>query len=311
MDNCKEYEVQYLLLLDGELDSIEKKVIDAHLKKCSNCRNAYNKERWFRQSLKKSTPLYTASDSLRNRINSITDEYSTTPDPVLKSQPHQGLSFGMKDFKIPLKRCSYVAALMSILAIYAWLGGSQKIGPANAMTFADTAVDVHQRHTLGRLPLELVSHSPKRISNWFDGKLPFHLKLPNYQELSGQDKLYWLKGARLIGYKNDYAAYIAYQMGDHPISLVVTSSSTATPVGGEEIISKGLVIHFKSIAGLKVLTWTHHGLTYALVSDLKERGQQSCLVCHQGENLENINALGQADILNTFVEIPYSVAKRR
>jgi hypothetical protein len=31
-----------------------------------------------------------------------------------------------------------------------------------------------------------------------------------------------------------------------------------------------------------VITWSDRGLTYALVSDLDERGQQSCIVCHEG-----------------------------
>ena len=43
-----------------------------------------------------------------------------------------------------------------------------------------------------------------------------------------------------------------------------------------------ITFHYNSINGLKVLTWSDRGLTYALVSDLEERGQESCVVCHQG-----------------------------
>ena len=71
-------------------------------------------------------------------------------------------------------------------------------------------------------------------------------------------------------------------MQKRPISLVVTSERVAVPSGGEEIVSKGLMFHFDSIDGLKVITWSDRGLTYALVSDLEERGQQSCMVCHAG-----------------------------
>ena len=66
------------------------------------------------------------------------------------------------------------------------------------------------------------------------------------------------------------------------ISLVVTSEAVAQAAGGEEIVSKGLTFHYDSIQGLKVITWSDRGLTYALVSELEERGQQSCIVCHQG-----------------------------
>jgi hypothetical protein len=71
-------------------------------------------------------------------------------------------------------------------------------------------------------------------------------------------------------------------MRQRPISLLITSEQTARPRGGEEIVAKGLTFHYDSINGFKVITWSDRGLTYALVSDLEERGQQSCIVCHQG-----------------------------
>jgi len=71
-------------------------------------------------------------------------------------------------------------------------------------------------------------------------------------------------------------------MHDRHISLVIPSELSARPAGGEEIASRGLTFHYNAIDGLKVITWSDRGLTYALVSDLEERGQQSCIVCHQG-----------------------------
>ena len=58
--------------------------------------------------------------------------------------------------------------------------------------------------------------------------------------------------------------------------------SVAQPSGGEEIFANRIAFHHDSIDGFKVITWSHRGLTYALVSDLDERGQQSCIVCHEG-----------------------------
>jgi hypothetical protein len=138
------------------------------------------------------------------------------------------------------------------------------------------------RHTRGQLPLEIESSGPEQISEWFANKVSFSVKLPNYQDSSGQEKLYQLEGGRLVGYKDDYAAYVAYQMRTRPISLVITSDRIAQPAGGEQIQAKGLTFHYDAIEGLKVITWSDRGLTYALVSDLDERGQESCVVCHQG-----------------------------
>ena len=143
------------------------------------------------------------------------------------------------------------------------------------------AADTHLRHARGQLPLEVTSDAPEQISDWFRNKVSFSVKLPNYQDASGQQKLYQLEGARLVGYKDDYAAYVSYEMKMRPISLVITSDALAQATGGEEIKAKGLTFHYDSIHGLKVITWSDRGLTYALVSDLEERGQQSCIVCHQ------------------------------
>jgi hypothetical protein len=159
---------------------------------------------------------------------------------------------------------------------------SVKSLPNGPSEFALMAADTHLRHLRRQLPLEVVAVAPQEVSAWFRGKLPFSVTLPNYQEESGQEKLYTLEGARLVAFKNDYAAYVAYQMQSRPISLVITSDSVARPSGGEEIHAKGITFHYNSINGLKVITWSDRGLTYALVSDLEERGQQSCVVCHEG-----------------------------
>ncbi|MBI1762540.1 MAG: hypothetical protein HYR56_13990, partial [Acidobacteria bacterium] len=147
---------------------------------------------------------------------------------------------------------------------------------------AQMAVDTHVRRVRGQLPLEIASASPAEISNWFAGKVSFSLKLPNYQEASGQVRLYNLEGARLVGFRNDYAALVAYDMDKHPITLVVTANGVAMPSGGEQVVSKGLRFHYDMLNGWKVITWADRGLTYALVSDLAGRGQQSCIVCHEG-----------------------------
>jgi hypothetical protein len=175
------------------------------------------------------------------------------------------------------------AAVTIALMAVDWRSTLQK-GPSfsGPSSFAVMAADTHRRYLRQQLPLEVSSDLPERISAWFTGKVSFPVELPDYQEQSGQVKLYKLEGARLVGYKDDYAAYIAYQMYQRPISLVVTSDSVARPSGGEEIIARGLTFHYDSIYGFKVITWADRGLTYALVSDLEERGQQSCVVCHQG-----------------------------
>jgi anti-sigma factor RsiW len=266
--------------LDDELHGGELAAFDAHMRDCLRCRESVERERAFLESVRQARPLHTASNDLRARVEKI---LSQAPAPLqasaeMRARLHRSLES---------PRSYRLAAAATVITIAAMIGLWYVIYPTGISRpspsgFAKMAVETHQRHLAGRLPLEVASDSAEEISGWFAGKVSFRLKLPDYQGSSGQEKLYDLKGARLVAFNNDYAAYIAYQMRARPISLVVTSESVARASGGEEIVSKGLTFHYDAIDGLKVITWSDRGLTYALVSDLEERGQQSCLVCHAG-----------------------------
>jgi anti-sigma factor RsiW len=290
MDRCADIRGRLALYLDDELQGAERVAFEAHVRDCEPCSSLVNSEKAFLEAVRREQPLYTASDELRARVEKLT---SGGPPVVaapasLKQRIQESLA------RLSTKRAgstvwwtgAIAAAVILILPVAVWLitrpdhrtnlNGS---GPSN---FALMAADTHLRHLRGQLPLEISTSAPDQISEWFANKVGFSVKLPNYQESSGQEKLYRLEGARLVGYKDDYAAFVAYQMRTQPISLVITSETIAKPSGGEEIKAKGLTFHYDAIQGLKVITWSDRGLTYALVSDLDERGQESCVVCHQG-----------------------------
>jgi hypothetical protein len=65
------------------------------------------------------------------------------------------------------------------------------------------------------------------------------------------------------------------------ISLLVAPESLAPAAGGDEVRSGELTFHYHVKDGLNVITWSNHGLTYALVSSVQGPAQRSCLVCHQ------------------------------
>jgi len=293
MNQCEEMRAQMSFYLDDELQSAERAVLEAHLSDCENCLQVFTSERRFLEMVRGVKSLHLAGPELKARVERILSEASATKarSQALPSRVRRFFSqTGAPPPGLISRRALAVTALVAVAGIIGlWSVGQRKNDrPRNPPSeFAMMAVDTHQRHLRGQLPFEVASDVPEEISGWFAGKVPFSLKLPNYQESSGQEKLYDLKGARLVGYKNDYAAYVAYVMQKRPIGLVVTSGTVTQPSGGEEIVSKGMTFHYDAIDGLKVITWTDRGLTYALVSDLEERGQQSCIVCHQGTKDQN------------------------
>src|SRR5215469_4276298 len=267
MNECDYIESRRSFYLDDELRADERGAFEEHLDRCQSCRDEVTKERQFLEGLRQAGPLYEAPVELRRRIEEIASRG------------------GLRDVT-PVGTESPSHSLRS----QSWLLGS---GFARSW-FAKLAVEAHQQHLGGELSLEISSTSPEVVSDWFSGQVSFSVKLPNYQEASGQDQLYQIEGGRVVQFNNDPAAYVSYQMDKQPISLLVTTDSVAAPSGGEEVVSKGITFHYDTIDGFKVITWSDRGLTYALVSNLKERGQQSCLVCHQGTRdkdfLEGFNA---------------------
>jgi len=260
------------LYLDNELQGDERATVEAHLSECESCAAMFARELGFLNTIRESGPLHVASPELRRRV-----------EQILRVEPAESRASRHRS------RFSWVVAiaaglLLLLVPVVVWrvVRHNQPPLASQVGSFALKAADTHLRHMRGQLPLETESEDPRQISDWFVNKVNFSVKLPNYQESSGQEKLYTLEGARLVNYQNDYAAYVAYRMKDRPISLVITSDSSAKPSGGEVIASKGLTFHYNAIDGLKVITWSDRGLTYALVSDLDERGQQSCIVCHAG-----------------------------
>jgi anti-sigma factor RsiW len=286
---CDHIQSRIAFYLDDELREQERVEVEDHLQSCACCRGLCEAERQFLAGIRQAAPLHTAPPQLRQRVADMLGDAPAlqSASPALRRSvrrllmPTAPFSSGLRQHRRVLA-LTFTIGIFAIATIWYALARRESLPLPRPSEFALMAVDTHLRHLRGQLPLEIVSDSAAEISAWFVGKVAFAMKLPNYQEASGQEKLYRLEGARLVGFRNDYAAYVAYQMRQRPITLVITSNSVALPAGGEEIISKGLRFHYDSINGLKVITWADRGLTYALVSDLEEHGQQSCLVCHAG-----------------------------
>jgi anti-sigma factor RsiW len=273
------------LYLDDELQGSERADFEKHLADCDNCRLRLQGERQLLEMIRQAPRMHVASAEFRTRIEKLLSRSQQTGPSYQRQKAITAP--GPYGFRSVAAAAAVVALLV---AIGAWiiLREQKRVFSSGPSEFARMAAETHLRHMRGQLPLEIATEAPQQISSWFNDKLPFSVKLPNYQEASRQEKLYKLEGARLVGYKNDYAAYVAYQMRQRPISLVITSNSVARPSGGQEINAKGLTFHYDSINGFKVITWSDRGLTYALVSDLEERGQQSCIVCHHGTSDQEI-----------------------
>jgi hypothetical protein len=176
------------------------------------------------------------------------------------------------------KRRRWAQAAAAAAALVAVAGAWVSAGRSGYEQFAAQA---HRDYARGAFPLDLASRQPRVVSSWLEPRVPFHLTLPNYPE--GEPKRYALAGARLMQYRGENVAYLAYEMDRKPISLFISSSPRILPSGGESYRSGGLTFYFSSEQGLRIITWKDKGLTYAQVSDLDVKGAESCAICHGAE----------------------------
>ncbi len=152
--------------------------------------------------------------------------------------------------------------------------------PLSGPKLAEFAVSTYKQHARGSLALDVRSESQQALNEWFKIKSPFSLALPASPAAPGEERPYRLEGARLVELGGKTAAYIAYRMQTGPVGLMVTPDSVAVASGGVEVDFKKVSFHYGMVEGYKVVSWSIHGLTYALVSQEGNSTQQSCMVCH-------------------------------
>jgi hypothetical protein len=146
--------------------------------------------------------------------------------------------------------------------------------------FATFAVNTYKQQAQGILVPDFFSDSQQKLNEWLKAKSPFSLVLPASPPAPGEERPYQLECAGLVQLGGKTAVYIAYPMETGPVSLIVAPDSVAVASGGIKVDFKKVSFHYRTVEGYKVVTWSLHGLTYALVSQEGNSSQKSCMVCH-------------------------------
>ena len=181
------------------------------------------------------------------------------------------------------------SALIVVAAVLGTWPTSSRTSLSGAQ-FAELAVNTHRQHAQGNLALEFRSDSQQALNQWLKAKSPFSLVLPASSLIPGEKRPFRPEGARVVRVGANRADFIAYQMessdlasnGSQPgdASLMVIPASVAVASGGVEAPFTKVSFHYATVNGYKVVTWSVHGLTYALVSQEGNSTQRSCMVCH-------------------------------
>ncbi|MFB6374726.1 MAG: hypothetical protein ABEN55_16765, partial [Bradymonadaceae bacterium] len=125
----------------------------------------------------------------------------------------------------------------------------------------ENTVDWHRQ----AFPVEVPGPDRSHVANWFDGKVEFPVRIPEFQKEGVR-----LVGGRIAHVQNRRAAYLSYQVNGARMSLMIfhgedlqVPSSRIRNVAGHEV-----ALFNKD--GYEVAVLQDGGLTYTLTSELAE-----------------------------------------
>jgi hypothetical protein len=282
MNRCDEYAVKTLRYLENDLEGPELEDFLSHLESCANCRGRVEAEKELSGTLHRSRPLYSAPAALREWVAAaVTQNVASSrvqDSTYWRAFRTLGERLSGVLQRLPGWRVLAPAAL-AIALCFAFVPDS--VRHVEAASYVQTAVATHRSYINGDLRPGLQSSSPEVVTAWFAGKVPFDFRLPAAKFGPENNLVYRLTGATLVDYKGSPAALVTYETQNDKISLLVDSSRSAVVAGGDEVRFGDLTFHYHNDSGFRVITWSNHGLSYALVSSVSGPPRASCLVCHQ------------------------------
>ena len=282
MKDCDQHGIKTVRYLDADLKGDELAEFRAHLEVCAECQTRLAEERALSNVLHRARPLYLAPAALRASVLAAVGEQSALTGGVARSNDRVLPTLGTRWLTAiqALSRLRVVVPATAAIALLLLLAPNLQ-RQVRAANFVETAVATHRSCVAGSLVPGVRTSSPELVSAWFAGKVPFDFRLPMAESAPENKPSYVLTGASLVNYKGDPAALVTYEAHDEKISLLVASDKSAVVAGGDEVRFGRLTFHYRTNADFKVITWSNHGLSYALVSRVSGSARESCLVCHQ------------------------------
>jgi anti-sigma factor RsiW len=274
MQDCQAmYRIMHAYL-DGELSAKETVDVQTHLDNCPECAVLYRNEKLFLDLVKESLPSAVAPCHLEQKVKMA----------LKTSGTGERLRRGLRLVAIP----AMAMAALVLIGTTVFFSPERKPVPA----LVNAAVNTHQEYLNGNVPLDIASHDPVQVGLWFEKRTDFPVSL-------GQDPVKNLRllGGRLIEIEGKKAVFLAYEMGKHRLSLVMTAAQGVDLFGAREFTVKESRFYQSTYHGFQALSWAQEGLAYVFVSDQQEINKKACLICHgHGQDQEAIKGLSEKGI---------------
>src|SRR3989442_5373104 len=97
-----------------------------------------------------------------------------------------------------------------------------------------------------------------------------------------------LRGGRLVEFQGKNAVFLAYEMGQYRLSLLMTTAEWVNLSGAEGFNLEQTRFYHSANHGFQTLSWNQQGLAYAIVSEKQKLNKQACMICHGNDRKQHI-----------------------
>jgi anti-sigma factor (TIGR02949 family) len=240
---CAESETVLAAYVDGELTSVDREAFEAHLRACAECTQSARLQARFKAAIRGHLPRPALPVGLRSRIEAA---LAAAPSPRRRWlwQAH------------PRAFTVGVAAAAAVLLLVV---NTQKTARSPML---EQALSTFHHD----LPLDVLSESCAKVSDWFRGKVDFSLQ-PGAGPTGTR-----CQGGRLVNVRDRLGAYVVYQApGGHRLGVTVAPSDDEPLAGTHQRVLHGRRAFLDTHRGVATVTFREPGgLDYVFTADLDE-----------------------------------------
>jgi anti-sigma factor RsiW len=231
--------------LDGELDAVNDRELQDHLRGCPRCLAAAGHQENLHRTVRRTAPYYRAPAGLETRIREALQAHP----PVAQERTDLPRSAGRRAFW----PWPAAAATIAAIAVAVWIGSAVTSRRAASDFLAEEIISAHVRSLQGAHLTDVASSDQHTVKPWFAGKIDF---APPVHDLAAD-------GFPLLGGRLDYAAghpaaALVFQRNKHFINVFIwpLSAGQAPPAAVFER------------RGYNLVFWQEGELTLCAISDL-------------------------------------------
>jgi anti-sigma factor RsiW len=241
--NCADADTELHAYVDGELTGADREAYESHLRSCEACTQASRLQARFKAAIRGHLPRPALPTGLRSRIETA---LAAAPSPrrrwLWQIYP--------RAFTVGMAAAAAIVLLVT------------NMHHTTRSPVLEQAVSTFHHD----LPLDVLSESCAKVSDWFRGKVDFAMQ-PGAQRAGTR-----CQGGRLVNVHDRFGAYVVYQVpAGHRLGVTVFPSDNEPLAGNRQRDLHGRRAFVDTRRGVSTVTFREPGgLDYVFTADLDE-----------------------------------------